>query len=212
MISQEEEKLDPGQKQVQVEDVQEEVRVNVQKRQREKVQDEQTEEGEGDKTEKLQGEQTEKLQGEQTEDLIGEQTEEPQGEQTEEPQGEQTEEPQGEQTEETRDEQTEELEDEQTDQEEPKKEKVNVVKPVAKASVSGIGLMKKPSVRFTAPSSSLEDEFHQEDDDSPPVKQVRVEFCICSSKCLRRPYCRCKKRGAACTAACHIKNSKCLNK
>ena len=196
MISQEEEKLDPGQKQVQVEDVQEEVRVNVQKRQREKVQDEQTEEGEGDKTEKLQGEQTEKLQGEQTEDLIGEQTEEPQGEQTEE----------------TRDEQTEELEDEQTDQEEPKKEKVNVVKPVAKASVSGIGLMKKPSVRFTAPSSSLEDEFHQEDDDSPPVKQVRVEFCICSSKCLRRPYCRCKKRGAACTAACHIKNSKCLNK
>ena len=188
MISQEEEKLDPGQKQVQVEDVQEEVRVNVQKRQREKVQDEQTEEGEGDKTEKL--------QGEQTEDLIGEQTEEPQGEQTEE----------------TRDEQTEELEDEQTDQEEPKKEKVNVVKPVAKASVSGIGLMKKPSVRFTAPSSSLEDEFHQEDDDSPPVKQVRVEFCICSSKCLRRPYCRCKKRGAACTAACHIKNSKCLNK
>ena len=196
MISQEEEKLDPGQKQVQVEDVQEEVRVNVQKRKREKVQDEQTEEGEGDKTEKLQGEQTEKLQGEQTEDLIGEQTEEPQGEQTEE----------------TRDEQTEELEDEQTDQEEPKKEKVNVVKPVAKASVSGIGLMKKPSVRFTAPSSSLEDEFHQEDDDSPPVKQVRVEFCICSSKCLRRPYCRCKKRGAACTAACHIKNSKCLNK
>ena len=171
MISQEEEKLDPGQKQVQVEDVQEEVRVNVQKRKREKVQDEQTEEGEGDKTEKLQGEQTEKLQGEQTEDLIGEQTEEPQGEQTEE----------------TRDEQTEELEDEQTDQEEPK-------------------------VRFTAPSSSLEDEFHQEDDDSPPVKQVRVEFCICASKCLRRPYCRCKKRGAACTAACHIKNSKCLNK
>jgi hypothetical protein len=61
----------------------------------------------------------------------------------------------------------------------------------------------------------VDDEFEFEEEaheDSPPVKQAREAFCKCSSKCMRKPYCRCKKMAVPCCIACHPSNKKCINK
>ena len=48
---------------------------------------------------------------------------------------------------------------------------------------------------------------------SPPkAKQQRAGFCICRSKCMKKPYCSCKKRNEVCNTTCHPNNTKCINK
>jgi hypothetical protein len=58
--------------------------------------------------------------------------------------------------------------------------------------------------------NEVEDEFDHEV--APPVKQAREAFCRCNSKCMRKPYCRCKKMSIPCCAACHPNNRELLMK
>ena len=55
----------------------------------------------------------------------------------------------------------------------------------------------------------------KEDDEleeSPPYKLSKEDFCRCRSKCLRKPYCKCKAKSTLCKEACHPSNRKCINK
>ena len=63
--------------------------------------------------------------------------------------------------------------------------------------------------------NDVEDEFAKEEDEleaSPPIKVSKEDFCRCRSKCLRKPYCKCKALSTPCKEACHPSNRKCLNK
>ena len=45
-------------------------------------------------------------------------------------------------------------------------------------------------------------------EEAPPLKQSKEDFCRCTSKCSRKPYCKCKARSALCRDPCHPNNKK----
>ena len=70
----------------------------------------------------------------------------------------------------------------------------------ADAGSSQIIVTRSRSVKFTADSEPVNIEA---DEGEKPLKQPRTEFCKCKSKCVRKPYCACRKQGKLCTKSCH---------
>ena len=48
-------------------------------------------------------------------------------------------------------------------------------------------------------------------EEAPPLKQSKEDFCRCTSKCSRKPYCKSKARSALCRDPCHPTSTKCTN-
>ena len=71
-----------------------------------------------------------------------------------------------------------------------------------------ISLKKTPSTKFTR--HTVEEEL--EEQTVTPAKQSRAVYCLCKSKCLKKPYCSCRRHGESCGNVCHSGNSKCMNK
>ena len=70
----------------------------------------------------------------------------------------------------------------------------------ADAGSSQIIVTRSRSVKFTADNEPVNIEA---DEGEKPLKQPRTEFCKCKSKCVRKPYCACRKQGKLCTKSCH---------
>ena len=97
--------------------------------------------------------------------------------------------------------------------------KADGVQPADQQEVEGENgqmLIRNQSVGFSGPDfEKVQEDFSFEDEnglDSPPPKQAKAEFCNCRSKCLRKPYCKCKKRCTPCCSSCHPRNDLCMNK